>query len=372
MEAVVTKANYSLIHPVTGQAAGHLNAADVFQKICRSAWECGDPGILFLDRINRDNPTPWLGGMECTNPCGEQPLLPYESCNLGSINLARMTSQKHGRQCIDYSRMARTVRTAVHFLDNVIDANQYPLAEIERVSRGNRKIGLGIMGWADLLIALNIPYASEQALTLAEKIMGFIRRVGQRASRNLAQTRGSYPNLSKAGQGDRRTPQRNAAITTVAPTGTISIIAGCSSGIEPLFALSYVRKHVLDGRELCEVHPGLTKRLSEMRLMRPGMLESILRSGSLRQVPEIPEEMRRLYAPALEIAPEWHVRMQAAFQRHSDAAVSKTVNLPVEASPSDIEAIYHLAYRLGCKGITAYRDHCREAQVLNIGCSACA
>jgi ribonucleoside-diphosphate reductase alpha chain len=372
MEDVEAGADYSLIHPVTGHAAGHLNAAEVFQKICRAAWKCGDPGILFLDRINRDNPTPWLGDIECTNPCGEQPLLPFESCNLGSINVARMTVGKGDREFVDYRRLARTVRLAVHFLDNVIDANQYPLQMIDRVSRGNRKIGLGIMGWADLLIALGLPYASEDALTLADKVMGFIRRVGQRASRDLARKRGPYPNFAEKSTGDRQIPQRNATITAIAPTGTISIIAGCSSGIEPLFALSYVRKQVLEGRELPEIHPGLMKHLSAMNLMKSGIVESVLKSGSIQQIHEIPEEMRRLYAQALEIAPEWHVRMQAAFQKHSDGAVSKTVNLASECSPADIGAVYSLAYRLGCKGITAYRDRCRDVQVLNIGCTACA
>jgi len=374
MEAVEAGACYCLVHPVTGESAGHLNAAEIFRRICCSAWECGDPGIIFLDRINRDNPTSDLGNIECTNPCGEQPLLPYESCNLGSINLAKMADVSQGRTIVDYAHLARTVRMAVHFLDNVIDANDYPLPEIAAVTRGNRKIGLGVMGWADLLIQLGIPYDSEQALTLAEKIMGFVQRVGHRASCELARHRGSYPNFSRncGKEAGHRIPRRNATVTTVAPTGTISIIASCSSGIEPLFALSYLRKHVLDSGEMQEIHPGLMGELSSLGLARPEIMEEILKTGSIQHISEFPEEMRRRYVTALEIAPEWHVRMQAAFQKYSDNAVSKTVNLPFAASPADVEAVYRLAFRLGCKGITAYRDRCRDAQVLNIGCTACA
>jgi ribonucleoside-diphosphate reductase alpha chain len=374
MEAVETGANYCLVHPVTGEPRGHLNAAEVFRRICRSAWECGDPGIIFLDRINQDNPTPDFGSFECTNPCGEQPLLPYESCNLGSINLSKMTEVSRGRTVVCYTHLARTVRMAVHFLDNVIDANHYPLPEIATISRGNRKIGLGVMGWADLLVQLGIPYDSEQALTLAEKIMGFIQRVGHRASLELARRRGPFPNFdrNKRPGALRRIPRRNATVTTVAPTGTISIIAGCSSGIEPLFALSFVRMHVLDGGEMREIHPGLMRELSLQGLSRPEILEEILGTGSIRKIIRLPEEMRRRYVTALEIAPEYHVRMQAAFQKYSDNAVSKTVNLPSEASPGDVEAVYRLAHRLGCKGITIYRDRCRDTQVLNIGCTACA
>jgi len=374
MEAVDECVDYCLVHPVTGESAGHLHAAEVFRRICRTAWECGDPGIIFLDRINRDNPTSDLGDIECTNPCGEQPLLPYESCNLGSINLAKMTEVSQGRTVMDYTRLARTVRMAVHFLDNVIDANDYPLPEIAAVTRGNRKIGLGVMGWADLLIRLSIPYDSERALTLAEKIMGFIQRVGHRASCELARRRGSYPNFSRncGKQAEHRIPRRNATVTTVAPTGTISIIASCSSGIEPLFALSYLRKHVLDGGEMQEIHPGLMGELSSRGHARPEIVEEILKTGSIQHMAGLPDEMRRRYVTALEIAPEWHVRMQAAFQKYSDNAVSKTVNLPFEASPADVETIYRLAFQLGCKGITAYRDRCRAVQVLNIGCTACA
>jgi ribonucleoside-diphosphate reductase alpha chain len=361
---------FDLLHPRTAASVRRIDARDLFRRICRRAWECGDPGILFLDRINRDNPTPDLGAIACTNPCGEQPLLPYESCNLGSVNLAKMACSSAGRTVVDYQCLARTVRTAVHFLDNVIDANQYPIPQIGEITRGNRKIGLGVMGWADLLIQLGIPYASDRALLLGEKIMGFVHRVAQRASRALAGQRGTFPNY-KAG-GEFRLSRRNATLTTVAPTGTISIIAGCSSGIEPLFALSYSRKHVLGDVELQEIHPGLMDRLSSLGILDSRLEQQVLSSGSVQQIACVPPELKHLYAAALEIAPEWHVRMQAAFQKHSDNAVSKTVNLPFEAIPEDVESVYRLAYRLGCKGITIYRDRCRNAQVLNVGCLACA
>ncbi len=374
MEAAAAGMDYVLVHPKSGAPKGHLNARDVLHRICRKAWECGDPGIVFLDAINRGNPTPDQGRIESTNPCGEQPLLPYEACNLGSINLARMTHEHDGRIVVDYPHLARCVETSVHFLDNVIDVNEYPLPQIEAVTRGNRKIGLGVMGWADLLIQLGVPYDSEQALTLADKIMGFIRRTGHRASAELARIRGAFPNYSpqSASEGKDRLRRRNATVTTIAPTGTISIIAGCSSGIEPLFALSLLRKHVLDGGELSEIHPGLLEELRTQDLERPEILDAISRTGTLRGIGEIPKEMKGRYLTAMEVTPEWHVRVQAAFQMHSDNAVSKTVNLPFDSTPGEVESVYRLAWQLGCKGITAYRDRSREAQVLNIGCSACA
>jgi ribonucleoside-diphosphate reductase alpha chain len=262
---------------------------------------------------------------------------------------------------------------AVHFLDNVIDANRFPLPEISAVTRGNRKIGLGVMGWADLLIQLGIPYDSEPALRLAEKIMGFIQRVGHRASIELAGRRGPYPNFRRASRGHKKMiPRRNATVTTVAPTGSISIIANCSSGIEPLFALSYMRKHVLDGEELQEIHPLLRSELLLQGGIDKEVLAQITRRGTLKGIAAISEDLQRRYATALEIAPEWHVRMQAAFQKHSDNAVSKTVNLPHRATSEDVEKVYHMAYRLGCKGITVFRDRCREDQILNVGCAACA
>jgi ribonucleoside-diphosphate reductase alpha chain len=285
-----------------------------------------------------------------------------------------MTMSRGGRVVVDYPRLVQCIRTAVHFLDNVIDINRYPLSQISAVTRGNRKIGLGVMGWADLLIQLGIPYGSEQALMLADKIMGFIQRLGHRASADLARIRGPYPNFSEktAGRDRDHRRRRNATVTTIAPAGTLSIIAGCSSGIEPLFALSFSRKQILDGEELQEMHPGLLEDLNSRGAGKTEIVESIRKSGTLRGIPEIPEEMRERYATAMEISPEWHVRMQAAFQSHSDNAVSKTVNLPYAATPVDVELVYRLAHKLDCKGITVYRDRCRETQVLNIGCVACA
>jgi ribonucleoside-diphosphate reductase alpha chain len=374
MEALEAGADYSLVDPNTRQPRGRLNSRAVFRRVCERAWETGDPGIIFLDKINRENPTPDLGSIESTNPCGELPLLPYESCNLGSINLARMTSNTGAGVSIDYQRIARTVLTAIRFLDNVIDVNHYPMLQISAVTRGNRKIGLGIMGWADLLMRLGIPYASEQALTLADRVMGFIRRVAHRASIELAAARGPYPSFSRsaAGIGKAGVGRRNATVTTIAPTGTISIIAGCSSGIEPLFGLSFRRKHVLEGAEMSELHPLLVRELNARCLAEPALLEEIKRRGCVGDMPELPAEIRRRYMTALEIPSEWHVRMQAAFQKNSDNAVSKTVNLPFESTPDDVESVFRMAYGLGCKGITVYRDRCRETQVLNIGCAACA
>ncbi len=374
MEDAMTGTDYTLLHPRTGAPAGHLNAKEVFRRLCLRAWECGEPGMLFLDAINRSNPTPALGNLECTNPCGEQPLLPYESCNLGSINLSRITASGRGRTVVDYPRLARTVRTAVRFLDNVIDANHYPLPQIAAITKANRKIGLGVMGWADMLIQLGIPYDSDIALALAGKVMGFIRRVGHQASCEIAIRRGPFPNFVRCPDRQARggTPRRNATITTIAPAGTISIIAGCSSGIEPLFGLSYSRNHVLGGVELPEIHPLLLRELAARGLDAPEILDHMTRTGSLAGLDFLPEDLRRRYVTALEIAPDRHVRMQAAFQKHSDNAVSKTVNLPHESKPEDVETVFRLAGELGCKGITVYRDRCRDTQVLNLGCATCA
>jgi ribonucleoside-diphosphate reductase alpha chain len=374
LKALREGTEYSLVNPLTHEPAGFLDARKVFSVICESAWRCGDPGLIFLDRINRDNPTPCLGSFETTNPCGEQPLLPYESCNLGSINLAKMVCWENRRYAVDYRRMETTVRMAVRFLDDVIDANRYPLPQIEKITSGNRKIGLGVMGWADMLIKLGIPYDSEPAVALAENIMGFIRKMGREVSCELACRRGPYPNFNQSVEAKKRQPllQRNATITTIAPTGTISIIANCSSGIEPLYALSYVRRHVLEENDLPEIHPSLLEDLSRHGLHHPEILDALRNTGSMAGIRKIPERLRRIYRTALEIAPEWHVRMQAAFQKHCDNGVSKTVNLSFEATPEDVASVYRLAGELGCKGITVYRDRCRDNQVLNIGCVACA
>ena len=373
-EAMKKGSDYRTIHPATGKPEGSLNASEIFQMICKNVWTCGEPGLLFLDRMNQDNPTPGLGRYEATNPCGEQPLLPYESCNLGSINLAKMTIRNTDGIVVDYRRLERTVRGAVHFLDNVIDANSYPLPRIGSITRANRKIGLGVMGWADLLIKLGIRYDSRPALELAEEMMRFIQESARMASFDLARRRGAYPNYSRRTQTAAIKPPllRNATVTTIAPTGTISIIASCSSGIEPLFALSYVRKHILEDEELHEIHPGLLDELSERGLDKPELLDQIRKRGSLNGLCSLPEDILERYRTAHEIDPEWHVRMQAAFQKHSDNGVSKTVNLPFDATIQDVASVYRLAGELGCKGITAYRDGCRNAQVLNVGCVACA
>jgi ribonucleoside-diphosphate reductase alpha chain len=333
------------------------------------AWKCGDPGVLFLDAINRGNPTPWLGALESTNPCGEQPLLPYESCNLGSVNLAKMVVESRSGPTLDYRRLAQAVCTAVHFLDNVVDVNHYPISEIESVTLGNRKIGLGVMGWADALLELKIAYGSEEAVALAGTVMGFIQRTAHRASGELARKRGPFPN--QAHGKDAGTPRRNATVTTIAPAGTISLIAGCSSGIEPVFALSLTRSNILDGQELREIHPRLQQDLRAIGRWDQAAVEDISKNGSIQHLPGFPAGLKSRYRTAMEIAPEWHVRMQAAFQRHCDNAVSKTVNLPSTATPADVEAVFLLAHRLGCKGITVYRDRSRAEQVLNIGCVAC-
>ncbi len=369
MKALSEGTDYPLLHPRGGGPVGSRPAREVFHRICRRAWECGDPGIIFIDTVNRHNPTPELGAIESTNPCGEQPLLPFESCNLGSINLARMVALSNGRRVIDYPRLAVVVKIAIRFLDNVIDVNQYPLPQTAEITRGNRKIGLGVMGWSDMLIKLGVAYGSSEGLTLAEKVMGFVQRAAQRASVELALQRGPFPN-QKLSASSGRPSRRNATVTTIAPTGSLSLIAGCSSGIEPPYALSLRRKHVLDGEGFAELHPLLQEDLAARGLALPEILSAVARSGSVKEIAGMPAEFRGIYATAAEIAPEWHVRMQAAFQKHCDNAVSKTVNLPCSATVEEVERIFRLAFEAGCKGITVYRDRCRNSQVLNAGNAA--
>jgi len=373
MKALERDGEYDLINPHTGKSIKRLRARDVFNLIVNHAWQNGEPGIIFIDRINEANPTPILGRIESTNPCGEQPLLPYESCNLGSINLARFVKTENGQawdrerrdpsELVDWDSLRRTVHLSVHFLDNVIDVNKYPLPRIEETTKGNRKIGLGVMGWSDMLIQLKIPYNSEEALRLAEEVMRFIRDEGRKESMLLAEERGVFPNFEYSIYRDMNMRLRNASITTIAPTGTLSIIAGCSSGIEPLFAVAYVR-NVLEGTKLYEVNPYFERVAKEMGFWSRELIEKIGETGSLCDIEGIPQEVKEIFITAHEISPIDHIRMQSAFQRYTDNAVSKTVNFPHSATPKDVEDVYMLAYSLGCKGVTVYRDGSREEQVL--------
>ena len=370
MEAVREGSAYELRNPRDGSCAGELDARDVHELIIEMAWATGDPGIIFIDRINADNPTPRQGEIESTNPCGEQPLLPYEACNLGSVNLSRMAALREGHPDLDWDRLADVVHRGVRFLDDVIDVNDYPLPKIAEVARGNRKIGLGVMGWADLLIRLDIPYDSEEAVALGEKAMGFIDAEGKSASRKLAEERGSFPNFEgSVYDGMEGAPIRNATVTTIAPTGTLSIISNCSSGIEPLFAVSYVRT-VMDNDRLVEVNPTFEDVAVKRGFYNRDLMALIAEHGSLADIDEVPEDVRRVFVTAHDIAPVWHVRMQAAFQKHTDNAVSKTVNFSNEATVADVREVYRLAHELGVKGVTIYRDGSKQNQVLSTGKTA--
>jgi len=403
MQAVETQSNYDLVDPHSGDTMNSLNAATVFQHIVDAAWLNGEPGIVFLDRLNRDNTVPSLGQIEATNPCGEQPLLPNESCNLGSINLAQMlkvkiseaneagavedtnSTNKQVRQdsnqngssfssnpgsltsyTIDWQKLAQTVNDAVHFLDNVIEINLYPLPVIAEATLATRKIGLGVMGFADMLLKLGIPYASEEALQLAERLIAFIHNTGRQASQRLAEERGAFKLFDESTYAQTASPAlRNATITTIAPTGTLSIIANCSSGVEPVFAYVYIRR-IMDEQEFLEVNPILLQRLSAAGQASDQLMRRIAEAGSIADIEEIPTDIKRVFQSAHDISPEYHIRMQAAFQKHTDNAVSKTVNFAHSASPDDVALVFMLAYTEGCKGVTIYRDGSRENQVLNI------
>lgn len=365
MNAVEAGKDYELVDPHGGRVTGTLNAREVFECIVDAAWHNGEPGIIFLDRLNRDNVVPKAGEIESTNPCGEQPLLPYESCNLGSINLTKMLKEENGVYSFDWDKLKATAKKAVHFLDNVIDANKYPLKEIDFMTKQTRKVGLGVMGWADALLRLKIPYNSEQAVRLAETVMRAVTEAGREESRELAKIRGTFP-LFQESTLDQELPQRNATVTTIAPTGTLSLLASCSSGVEPIFGYVYIR-NIMDGTEMIEVNPILREVLEERGLYSDELMKKIAKQGSLEGIEEIPEEIRRVFVSAHEVSPEFHIRMQAAFQRHTDNAVSKTVNFCNSATREEVAEVYKLAFRLGCKGVTIYRDGSRSEQVLNIG-----
>lgn len=366
MKAVNENKEYDLINPRTGYPVKKLNAANVWNMIVQNAWLSGDPGVIFIDEINRHNPIPEVGKIEATNPCGEVPLLPYESCNLGSINLTRIVREYNGKPAIDWRKLEYLVNTGMHFLDNVIDANKYPIPELEKMAKGNRKIGLGMMGWAEFLIMLGIPYDSDKAVELGENIMKFISDVARKKSETLGEKRGSFPNFEKSIYYGNYKQMRNATVTTIAPTGTISIIAGCSSGIEPLFAVSFMR-NVMEGTKLFEVNPVFEKIAKERSFYSVKLLEKIAKTGSVQDIKEIPKDVKRLFVTALDIKPEWHVSMQAVFQKYTDNAVSKTINLPTNSKINDVKKIYGMVWKLKCKGITVYRYGSKPEQVLYIG-----
>ena len=366
MEAVKAGTGYELINPQNGEVAETLDARTVFDKIIDAAWRNGEPGVVFIDEMNRFNPTPALGEIESTNPCGEQPLLPYEACNLGSINLGLCVAEDDGIPTIDYERLSRIVRCAVHFLDNVIDVNRYPLPIIDENTRKTRKIGLGVMGFADMLLKLGVPYNSVEAEKAAEEVMSLIQSEGRAASAELAAERGVFPAWKESVFGEENFPVRNATVTTIAPTGTISIIADASGGCEPMFAYAFT-KNVMDGDKLLVCNDLLVERLKEAGVYSEALMHRIAEEGTLAHILEIPEEIRRVFVCAHDITPEWHIRIQAAFQRYTDNAVSKTINFPNSATREDVRKAYLLAYKLGCKGTTVYRDGSRDSQVLTTG-----
>ncbi|MBN1294129.1 MAG: vitamin B12-dependent ribonucleotide reductase [Candidatus Latescibacteria bacterium] len=366
MDAVKADGEYDLINPRTGVVVRKENARDIFNLIVENAHGSGEPGVIFIDRINENNKLSHLGAIESTNPCGEQPLLPYESCNLGSINLAAMVTDHEGQQVIDWEHLGRTAHLAVRFLDNVIEVNKYPIEKIAEETLKNRKIGLGVMGFADLLIKLGIPYDSEDGERIAEQVMEFINRESKEESRHLAAERGVFSTF-EGSEYDRAgdPPLRNATTTTIAPTGTISIIASCSSGIEPLFAVAY-KRNVLDNRELIEFHPIFRSMAEDIGIFNEKLTTAVTGSASLQNIDELPGEFKRVFRTAVDVPVDWHIRIQAAFQRHTDNAVSKTINFPQSATADEVATAYIRAFDAGLKGITIYRDQSRNEQVLTV------
>lgn len=369
MQAVSMGKDYHLIAPHTGERVGQLNAREVFDEIVESAWQTGDPGLVFIDRMNNGpaNPVPKMGPVEATNPCGEQPLYPNEACNLGSLNLLSFVAEKSGGWAMDWDQLEQAVRLTVRFLDDVIEVNPYPLPEIDFAVKANRRIGLGVMGWAHLLFWLGIPYHSEEALALGRKIMSFINSVGHDQSEQLAEERGPFPNWADSIYRNGR-PLRNSTVTTIAPTGTISIIAGCSSGIEPVFALAF--RHLSGDRKLTFVDPVFETIAKGRGFYSEAMMSRICEQGNIDGIEEIPSDLRDVFCASHQISPDWHIRMQGAFQEYTDNAVSKTINLPHSAARDDVKKAYLLAHQVGCLGITVFRDGCLEEQVLNVGTSA--
>jgi len=370
MKAVLANKDYDLIAPESGAVVKRMSARRVMDMITFQAWKTADPGVGFLDKMNAGSPVNHLGKIETTNPCGEQPLLPYESCNLGSINLAKVVISAKGRHEVDWEKLERLIRLGVRFLDNVIDACTYPLPEIDQMTKTTRKIGLGVMGWADLLVLLKVPYASSEALRLAERVAKFVQNIAREESQSLAKVRGSFPGF-KGSLWDKQgyKEMRNSTVNTVAPTGTISIIANCSSGIEPLFALTYTRKNILDvdNTELVEVNQLFAATAKKGKFYNQALMKQISETGGIDGLAGVPKDIKEVFKVSHEIGWEWHVKMQAAWQKYIDAAVSKTINLSHEATPDDIRDAYLLAYETDCKGITVYRDGSKTKQVLNAG-----
>src|SRR5499426_3885133 len=374
MDALAKGEEYDLVNPHNGKIMQRLSAREVFERMVRAAWRTGDPGMVFIDRINQSpaNPTPEIGTIEATNPCGEQPLLPNEACNLGSLNVSKFARlDAAGEWSVDWEEMERVIRLAVRFLDDVIEMNPYPLPQIDETVKSNRRIGLGIMGWADLLFTLGIPYDSQEAIDLADRLMAFVKTTSHDQCGKLAEERGPFPNWNRSIYRKVR-PMRNSTVTTIAPTGTISMIAACSSGVEPIFALAFQhRVKNPDGERVLTFVNETFERIAKVRgLYSDALKEEIARRGSLHGIPGVPDDAAQIFKTSHEIGYEWHVRHQAAFQRYTDNGVSKTINLPNGASEADVASAYRLAWELGCLGITVFRDGCKGEQVLNVGVGA--